>query len=151
MLFCPDYGNRTAILMDSGTSTREKSNTYSFSWKKRMKCCTRVKGKNSESIITTRACGVFMPSASLEFWELHVPNATGLRVTFSLVLQYSETFLWETTAMRDHLSWRTTSFWQKVLHFNVNEPFTNEHLSWETIFLWPMGRYVKTGSTVLPV
>ncbi len=57
---------------------------------------------------------------------------------------------WETTAMRDHLSWRTTSFLQKVLHSSVYEPVTKDHLSWETIFLWPMVWSFKTGSTVLP-
>ncbi len=31
---------------------------------------------------------------------------------------------WETTAMRDHLSWKTTHFWQKALHFNITEPVT---------------------------
>ncbi len=56
---------------------------------------------------------------------------------------------WETTAMRDHLCWRTTSFWQKDLHSSVYEPVTKDHLSWETIFLWLMGWSFKTGSTVL--
>ncbi len=56
---------------------------------------------------------------------------------------------WEATTMRDHLSWRTISFWQKVPHFTVNEPVTEDHLSWETIFLWPMGWSFMTGSTVL--
>ncbi len=55
---------------------------------------------------------------------------------------------WETTAMRDHLSWKTIDFWQKVLHFSVNEPVTKAHLSWDHI-LWPMGWSFKTGSTVL--
>ncbi len=37
---------------------------------------------------------------------------------------------WETTAMRDHLSWRATSFWEKVdIHFSVNEPVTKDQLS----------------------
>ncbi len=39
--------------------------------------------------------------------------------------------------MRDHLSWKTTYFWQKDLHlnmFNAIEPVTQDHLSWETIF-----------------
>ncbi len=66
--------------------------------------------------------------------------------TEHLVIQWK--LSWETTVMRDHLSWRTTSFWQKVTHFNINEPVTKDHLSWETIFLWPMGRSFKTGSTV---
>ncbi len=56
---------------------------------------------------------------------------------------------WETTAMRDHLSWRTTSFYQKLLHSSVYELVTKDHLSWETIFLWPMGWSFKTGSTVI--
>ena len=50
--------------------------------------------------------------------------------------------------MRDHLFWRTTSFWQKVLHSSVYEPVTKDHLSWETIFLWSMGWSFKTGSIV---
>ena len=49
---------------------------------------------------------------------------------------------------RDHLSWRTTCFWQKVLHFSVNEPVTEDHPSWETTFLWTMGQSFKTGCTV---
>ncbi len=57
---------------------------------------------------------------------------------------------WETTALRDHLSWQTTHFWQD-LHFNRTEkPVTKDHLSWQTTILWPMGRSFKTGSTVLP-
>ncbi len=58
---------------------------------------------------------------------------------------------WETTAMRDPLSWRTTSFGQKVLHSSVYEPVTKDHLSWETIFLWSMGWSFKTGSIVYTV
>ncbi len=46
---------------------------------------------------------------------------------------------WETTALRDHLSWQTRHFWQKDLHFNITEPVTRDHLSWQTTFLWPMG------------
>ncbi len=56
---------------------------------------------------------------------------------------------WETTAMRDHLSWRTTSFSQKVLHFQCNWPVTKDQLSWETTFLWPMGWSFKICYTVL--
>ena len=41
---------------------------------------------------------------------------------------------WETTAMRDHLSWQTTHFWQKDLHFHITEPVTRDHLSWQTTF-----------------
>ncbi len=55
---------------------------------------------------------------------------------------------WQTTAMRDHLSWQTTHFWQKDLHFNITEPATRDHLSWQTTFLWLMGWPFKTGSTV---
>ncbi len=56
---------------------------------------------------------------------------------------------WETTAMKDHLSWRTTYSWQKVPNFSVIESVTKDHLSnWETIFLWPMGWSFKIGSTV---
>ena len=31
---------------------------------------------------------------------------------------------WETTAMRDHLSWKTRHSWQKNLHLNITEPVT---------------------------
>ncbi len=57
---------------------------------------------------------------------------------------------WETTAMRDHLSWQTMHFRQKDLHFNipVTEPVARDHLSWQTRFLWPMGWSFKSGSTV---
>ncbi len=37
-------------------------------------------------------------------------------------------------------------FWQKLRHFNVNEPLTS--MTRETIFLWPMEWSSKTGSTV---
>ncbi len=46
----------------------------------------------------------------------------------------------ETPAMTDHLSWKTTYFWQKALHFNTHKikPATKkDHLSWETTFLCP--------------
>ncbi len=55
---------------------------------------------------------------------------------------------WETTAMRDHLSWGTTFSWQKVLNLIATEPVTKDNLSWETIFYCPMGWSFKTGSTV---
>ncbi len=66
---------------------------------------------------------------------------------------YSETCLerplpWETT---DHLSWKTTIFWQKDLHFNITEPVSRDHLFWQTTFLWPMGWSFKTGSTVCDI
>ena len=50
--------------------------------------------------------------------------------------------------MRDHLSWKTISFWQKVLHISVNEPVTKDHLSSESIFLRPMEWSFKRVSTV---
>ena len=37
-----------------------------------------------------------------------------------LLLQWN--LSWETTAMRDHLFWRATYSWWKVLHFKTNEP-----------------------------
>ncbi len=55
---------------------------------------------------------------------------------------------WETTAMRDHLSWQTTHFWQKDLHFSISEPVTRDHRSWWTTFLWQKGWSSKGGSTV---
>ncbi len=51
---------------------------------------------------------------------------------------------WETTAYRDHLSWKTTHSWQKVLPVNVTEPV---YLRLITL-LWSMTRSFKTGSTV---
>ncbi len=56
---------------------------------------------------------------------------------------------WETTATRDHLSWQTTHFWQKDLHFSIMKPVTRDHLSWQTTFLWPKGWSFKTGFTVV--
>ncbi len=56
---------------------------------------------------------------------------------------------WETTAMRDGLSWQTTYFWQKGLHFNITEPVTTDHLPWQTTFLWQTGWSFKTGFSVL--
>ena len=56
---------------------------------------------------------------------------------YLLVIQWC--LSWRTTAMRDHQSWRTTKFCQKVPHFNANEPVTKGHLPWDTILLWPMG------------
>ena len=73
-------------------------------------------------------------------------QAQGVAGSYHVIIHWN--LAWETTAFRDHLSWRTTSYCQKVLHFSINEPVTRDHLSWETIFLWPMGRSVKTGSTV---
>ncbi len=67
-------------------------------------------------------------------------------VMMDKVLQWN--LSWETTAMRDHLSWKTTQIWQKDLHLNITEPVTKAHLSWQTTFLWPMGWSFKTGSTV---
>ncbi len=68
-------------------------------------------------------------------------------VVFLFVVQWN--LSWETTAMRDHLSWRTTHFWQKDQHFNTTAPVTRDHLSWETTFWWLKGRSFKTGSTVM--
>ncbi len=68
-------------------------------------------------------------------------------LNYGMVLQWN--LSWETTFMRDHLSWKTTHFWQKDQHFNTTEPVTRDHLSWETTFLWPKGWSFKTGSTVL--
>ncbi len=50
---------------------------------------------------------------------------------------------WEITAMRppvlrNHLSWETTYFCQKDLHFNITVPVTRDHPSWQTTFLWPL-------------
>ncbi len=76
-------------------------------------------------------------------------NCTPL-ARFALIrINLQRNLSWETIAMmRDHLSWRTTSFWQKALHFSVNEPVTKDHRSSETIFydhiLWSF----KKGSTV---
>ncbi len=42
---------------------------------------------------------------------------------------------WVTTAMRDHLSWRTTNLRQKVLQFNANEHVIKDDLSWNHIFM----------------
>ena len=63
-------------------------------------------------------------------------------------VEYSEIRL-ERSLPWEHLSWRTTSFWQKVLYFSVYEPVIKDPLSWETIFLWPLGWSFNTGSTVL--
>ena len=54
----------------------------------------------------------------------------------------------ETAAIRDHLCWQTTQFWQSDQHFNITTPVTRDHLSWQITFLWPMGWSFKTGSTV---
>ncbi len=64
-------------------------------------------------------------------------------VTSLLSLEIQWNLSWETTAMRDHLSWKTISFWQKVLHVSVNAPVTKDHLSSEPSF-WPMGWSFKT-------
>ncbi len=83
-----------------------------------------------------------------------------------------------TTAMRDHLSWKTKQSWQKnlpfinsetclerpmlpetclegshpwqkIIHFSVIEPVTKDHLSWESTFLQPTRWSYKMGSTVI--
>ncbi len=48
------------------------------------------------------------------FWSVH--PATYIQWNLS----------WETTAMRDHLSWKTTYVWQIVPHFNTVEPVSLE-------------------------
>ncbi len=59
---------------------------------------------------------------------------------------------WETTAMRDHLSWKTRYSWQKILHFWCNwtcrqrPPVLRDHT-----FLWPMGWSFKTGSKYVKI
>ncbi len=65
---------------------------------------------------------------------------------------YSTTCL-ETTARRDHLSWRTTKSCQKVLHFNAVQPVTKDHLPWKKHISMANGMNgvvlsFKTGSTV---
>ncbi len=58
---------------------------------------------------------------------------------------------WDTTAMTDHLSWRTTKSCHKIGHFNAIEPVPKDHLPWETIFF--NGRWqwsLKAGSAVVP-
>ena len=65
-----------------------------------------------------------------------------LTVSGGLISETTKTWLqwnlsWETTAMRDHLSWETRYSWQKVIHFNVIEPVIKDHLSWESTFVWP--------------
>ncbi len=56
---------------------------------------------------------------------------------------------WETTALRDHLSGRTTSFWQKLIHFSVNEPVTvlRDHIFMANGVVFQDGFYcINTGS-----
>ncbi len=89
-------------------------------------------------------CGAMVNSAWLKFppppqilkhfWEFY-PIHIMTRLLFSIQWNLS----WETTAMRDHLSWQTTHFQQKGLHFKITEPVTRDHLSWQTTFLLPMG------------
>ncbi len=57
---------------------------------------------------------------------------------------YRVTWTTEKPVLKDHshdrpLSSRATYSWQKVLHFNTNEPFTRDHLSWETIVFMVKG------------
>ncbi len=68
---------------------------------------------------------------------LPVPNRQLILLSISktaILIRVHQNLSWEATAMRDHLSWRTTSFWWELLHFSVTEPVTKDHLSWETIF-----------------
>ena len=64
---------------------------------------------------------------------------------------YSQTSLdlpWNTTVMRDHLSWKTTYSWQNLGNtFQCLEPVIKDHLPWETTTLWPIRWSLKTGST----
>ncbi len=61
------------------------------------------------------------------FLVLLLPPANMEKACLNCVFQqYSETCL-ETTAMRDHLSWKTTFSWQKVPHFNIIGPVTKDH------------------------
>ncbi len=50
--------------------------------------------------------------------------------------------------MKDHLSWKTTHFRQKNLHFNVTEPVTRNFLSWDHI-LCQWGGFSSKYSTLL--
>ncbi len=52
---------------------------------------------------------------------------------YSLIIQWN--LSWGTTALRDHLSWKTTIFWQIDIQFNITEPVSRNHLSWDTICL----------------
>ncbi len=49
-----------------------------------------------------------------------------------------------TTAMGDHLSWKTRYVWQKLLHVNLTEPVTTDHLFWEAIFYVQWGGHIHT-------
>ncbi len=79
--------------------------------------------------------------------ELFVGRSVPIRGDYCIFI-YSETCLERPLPLRDHLSWKTTHFWQKNKHFNTTEPVTRDHLSWETTFLWPRGWSFKTTSTV---
>ena len=43
-------------------------------------------------------------------------------------LIYSDILSWETTAMRNHLPWKTPYSGQKVLDYNEFEPVTKDHM-----------------------
>ena len=76
------------------------------------------------------------------YWSiLHVWN-------FNILIQRKLT--WETTAMRDHLSWKTCEILLvEVLMFKyiLFGPVTKDHLPWKTIF-WLMGLFFQKRSTV---
>ncbi len=66
-------------------------------------------------------------------------------VSDTVQAQWLEQYLlyWETTTMRDHLSWPTIDSWWD-LHFNLTEPVTRDHLFnflpvLDSILLWTIG------------
>ncbi len=92
---------------------------------------------------------VFQPTEELQVVYVHNSNVYLAAVLPRCCCAVQWNLSWETTAMRDPLSWQTMHFRQNDLHFNITEPVTRDHLSWQTTFLWPMGWSFKTGSTVL--
>ncbi len=90
--------------------------------------------------ILLKECGLSIQAFSLR-WQVQLHWNAGLSIKCGLIRQrvlmaVQWNLSWETTSIRDHLSWKIKYFWQKVLHFNVFEPVTKDHLYWQTTFLW---------------
>ncbi len=90
---------------------------------------------------------VFTVSTGVIHVIVIVDNIVIAGTCITIRLQVQSNLFRETTAIRDHLSWKTTCFWHTDLHFSITEPVTRAYLSWKTTFLWPMRWSFKTGST----
>ncbi len=102
-------------------------------------------GKFSElrNLHISRGLGWFWKSCQ----KLKVNQGCTLYIGVHYMCMYRETWFerplpWETTCLeRPHIPFRR-------FHITIHLSCHQRHLSWQTKFLWPMGRFFKTGSAV---